>query len=86
MRVQYPVHVLALDSDRQRIQCIALATPLPEPIGESEKVLLINRIQYGRHRLLHDFILQEAIPSGRCLPSALGMNTRRGGLARYAPV
>src|SRR5450830_1791336 len=56
--IQYPVHVLALDSDRQRIQCIVLATPLPEPIRESKKVLFINRIQYGDYRLLHDFILQ----------------------------
>ena len=28
----------------------------------------------------------EAMPSARCRPSALGMSTRRDGLARYAPV
>jgi len=75
---------LALDSDRQRIQCIVLATPLPEPIRESEKVLFINRIQYGDHRLLHDFILQRG-DSKRAL-SAIGLGYARGNVivVRYA--
>ncbi len=35
-----------------------LTAPLSEPIRESKKVLFVNRIQHGHHRLLYDFILQ----------------------------
>ncbi len=58
IRIEYPVHFLTLERDRQRIQRIVLATSRPEPIRESQKVLFIDRIQNGNDRLLYDLILQ----------------------------
>src|SRR6266481_3952241 len=79
--VEYPVHLLLGDPDRERIQRIVRATPGPEPIGETEKVLLVHRVQHLHHPL-EDLVLQGAIPSGRCRPSGFGMYTLREGLAR----
>lgn len=37
IRIQYPVQLLALERDRQRIQRIVLATSRPKPIREHAK-------------------------------------------------
>ena len=36
--VQYPVHLLAPDADRERIQRVMLSPAGPEPVGEADKV------------------------------------------------
>ena len=56
--IQYPVHVLALDSNRQSVQRIVLAAPLAKSIRESKEVRLMDVVQYGHHRLLNHFVLQ----------------------------
>ena len=45
-----------------------LATPSAEAIGESEKVLFLDRAQHGDNRLLHDLVLQRC-HSERSLPT-----------------
>src|SRR5258708_20189285 len=65
--VEYPVHLLLGDPDRERIQRIVRATPGPEPIGETGKVLLVHRVQHLHHRTLEDLVLQRG-DTGRPLP------------------
>ena len=55
--VQYPAHRATLDSHRQRIQCIMLATPGTEPVRESEEIDLVDCAQYLHHGLLHNLVL-----------------------------
>ena len=45
-----------------------LATPSAEAIGESEKVLFLDRAQHGDNRLLHDLVLQRC-HAERSLPT-----------------
>ena len=56
--VEHPAHLLRNQSHRQCIQRLMRTAPWPEPVRESEKVLLID----GSYRLgdgsLHDLILQ----------------------------
>ncbi|KMY28612.1 hypothetical protein AA993_22495 [Pseudomonas putida] len=66
--IQYPVHLLTLERDRQRIQRIVLATSRPKPIRETQKVLFINRIQNGNDCLLYDLVLQRG-NAQRTLPA-----------------
>ncbi len=66
--VQYPVHLRAFDSDRQRIQRVVLAAPRPEPIREPEEVLLVDRVQHLDERPLDDLILQRR-NAERALPA-----------------
>ncbi|MNF85964.1 hypothetical protein D3C84_683840 [compost metagenome] len=68
IRIQYPVHLLTLQRDRQRIQRIVLATSRPKPIRESQKVLFIDRIQNGNDCLLYDLVLQRG-NAQRALPA-----------------
>src|ERR1035437_3029703 len=56
--VEYPVHLPLRDPDRQRIQRIVRATPGPEPVGQTEKVLLVYGGQHLYHRSLEDLVLQ----------------------------
>src|SRR5260370_10096547 len=62
-----PVHLPLLDPDRQRIQRIMLAAPRPEPIGETEKVLLVHGVQHLNHRPLDNLVLQRG-DAARPLP------------------
>src|SRR5260370_7497606 len=55
-----PVHLPLLDPDRQRIQRIMLAAPRPEPIGETEKVLLVHGVQPPHHRPLDNLVPHRA--------------------------
>ena len=56
--VEYPVHLPLGDPDRERIQRIVRATPRPEPIRETEEVLLVYGVQHLHHRTLEDLVLQ----------------------------
>ena len=38
--LEHPVHPLALDTDRQRIECVVGLAPWPEPVREAGEVLL----------------------------------------------
>ena len=42
----------------QSVQRIVLATPRPEPIGKPDEVLLVDRLQNCRDRLLDDLVLE----------------------------
>ena len=44
--VQDPVHGLALDRDRKRVQRIMLAAPRSEAVAEAEEVLLVDGVQH----------------------------------------
>jgi len=43
IRIEHPVHPLPHDAGVESIQRIMLATPRPEPIGETDEVLLVDR-------------------------------------------
>ena len=62
VRIQYPVCPAAFDPDVQRIECVVLAFASPKSIRESEEVLLVDRVQYGCYRLLHDLVFQRGDP------------------------
>ena len=74
----------ALDSNRE-LQRIVLSAPWSKSVREPEKILFVDRTQHRDDGLLHDLVLNGRDPNGRCRPSALGMYTRRDGVARYAP-
>ena len=85
--VQYPVHLLPHDPRRQSIQCIVGALVRPEAIREAYKVLLVDRLQDRRHRLLDDLIL-ERDDAQRSLPSVgfLYVDSPHGLRAVAAPM
>src|SRR5512144_79826 len=56
--VQYEAHLLAVDSDAQRIQRIMRAAPSPKSVRDAEKVFLVDRVQQRDHRPLDDLVLQ----------------------------
>ncbi len=58
VRVEHPVHLLPLDPDRERIQRIMRAAPRPEPVGETEEVHLVDRVQHLDDGPLDDLVLQ----------------------------
>ena len=58
IRIEHPVHLSPQDADVESVQRIVLATPRPEPIGEADEVLLVDRLQHRHDRLLDDLVLQ----------------------------
>ena len=62
VRVEHVVHLLARDPDRERVQRIMLRAPRPEPVRETEEVLLVDRVQHLDHRPLEDLVLQRGDP------------------------
>ena len=42
----------------ESVQRIVLAASRPEPVGEAQKILLVDGFQHRRDRLLDDFVLQ----------------------------
>ena len=66
--VQYPVHRLALDANRERVQRVVLSPSRPEPVGEADEVRLVDRIENLHHRALDDLVLQRRDPQ-RPLPA-----------------
>ena len=66
--VQYPVHRLAPDAPRERVQRVMLSPSGPEPVGEADKVLLVDRIENFNHGALDDLVFQRRDPQ-RPLPA-----------------
>jgi hypothetical protein len=66
--VQYPVHRPVPDADCERIQRVVLSPARPEPVGEADKVLLVDRIENLDHSALDDLVLQCRDPQ-RPLPA-----------------
>ncbi len=64
------VHPLLRERIRERIQRLMLAVPRPKPIRKAQKVLLVNRIEDGHHRLLDNLILQGRDPQRALAPVA----------------
>jgi hypothetical protein len=62
VRVEHPVHPLAFERDRERVQRIMRTPPRPEPIRETEEVLLVDCVQHLDHRPLDDLVLQRGDP------------------------
>src|SRR5712692_10955925 len=58
IRVEPPVHLSPVNPGMESVQRIVLATPRPEPVGEAEKVLLVDGLQNNHDRLLDDLVLQ----------------------------
>ena len=56
--IQYPVHTFSGDRHAQCIECVVLADTRPEAIAETEKVLLVDALQYLQHRLLDNLVFQ----------------------------
>src|ERR1700730_7447833 len=66
--VQYEAHLLAVDTDTERIQRIVCAAPWPEPVREPEEVFLVDRAQQRSHCPLDDLVLK-GCDRERALPS-----------------
>ena len=81
--VQYPVHRLALDADRERVQRIMLSPSGPKPVGEAEEVRLVDRIENLDHGALDNLILQRRDPQ-RPLPAIRFRDV--GTKARLCPI
>ena len=58
VRIEYPVHLLRLDADRERIQRLVGAAPRSKAIGEAEEVLLVDGVQHLDDRALDDLVFQ----------------------------
>ena len=56
--VNYPVHLCAVDSDRERIQRIVRAASGSESVREPEEVFLVDRVEHRDRRPLDDLVLQ----------------------------
>src|SRR5438128_3297002 len=76
--IEHPVHFLRHDADRERIKRLMRAATRPEPIGETEEVLFVDRVQYLDDGTLDDLVLQRGnterpLPPGR-LPDVRSAN------------
>src|SRR6266511_5407956 len=60
--VEHEVHLPARDPDSKRVQRIMLRAPRPEPVRETEEVLLVYGVQHLDHRPLKDLILKRSDP------------------------
>lgn len=56
--IQYPAHLVTLDSGRQRVQCMMLTAPGTKSIREPKEIFLIDHTQHLDDGLLHDLVLQ----------------------------
>ena len=56
--VQYPVHLAAVDANRQGVQRIVRAAPRPESMAEPKEVSLPDGVQYFHQRALDDLVFQ----------------------------
>ena len=77
--VQYPVHRPVPNPDRKRVQCIVLSPSRSEPVGEANKVLLVDRIENLHHSALDNLVFQRCDPQ-RPLPTPIFAH--RAGLSR----
>lgn len=55
--IQHPVHLLLRDPNRQRCQRIVLTSPLAQPVGEAEKIDLVDGIENLGGRPLDNLVL-----------------------------
>src|SRR5262249_16212349 len=58
IRIEHPVHSLPQVTDVESIQRIVLASSWPEPLGKPNEVLLVDRFQNRRDRLLDHLVLK----------------------------
>jgi len=58
IRIEHPVHPLPPDPDRERIQRMMRITPRPKPIGEAQKVHLVDGVEHLDDGPLDDLVLQ----------------------------
>ncbi len=72
--------LLRSDSHRQRVQRIMLASPRPESVGESQKILFVNLIQDHHHGPLDDFVFQRRDAHRPLPPVGFGDVHPPGGL------
>src|SRR5262245_15431357 len=64
IRIEHPVHPLPQDADVESIQRIMLASSWPKPVGKPDEVLLVDRLQNRRNRLLESSIrLRDVCPT-----------------------
>src|SRR6476661_895761 len=80
VRVEHPVHLLALQTDRQRVQRVVGATPVTKSVGKATEVRLVDRARTSTTAGWRILSSNAAMPSGRSRPSAFGMYTRLVGL------
>ena len=58
VRIEHPVHPPAQDSDGERVQRLVRIKPRPDPVGEAEKVRLIDGVQDLDEGLLKALVLR----------------------------
>jgi hypothetical protein len=58
IRIEDPLDIRAGDPKRQGIERVVLAALRTKTITEAEEISLVDLIQYGNHRSLHDFVFQ----------------------------
>jgi hypothetical protein len=58
IRVEHPVHLLAFDTYRERIERVMRTTPWPETIGEPSEVRLVDSAQHLDDGTLENLVLQ----------------------------
>src|ERR1700680_2166104 len=58
IQIEHPVPLSRQQSRIERVQRLMLASPGPEPIGESEKIRFIDSVQHFDRRALDDFVFQ----------------------------
>ena len=68
VRIEHPVHLLPLQSHRERIERLMGTAPRTEPVGIAFEVDLVNLIEDRHHGLLDDFVFQRR-DAQRALPS-----------------
>jgi hypothetical protein len=62
VRVKHPVHLLAFDSDHQRVKRVMRPAARPEPIREAEEVRLVDGVKHLDDGALDDLVLQRGDP------------------------
>jgi hypothetical protein len=58
IRVEYPVHPLPPDPNRQRVQRLMRAASRPKPIGKAQEIRLVDRVEHLDHSPLDNLVLQ----------------------------
>ena len=70
--IQHPAHLSPVKPHRQGIQRIVLAAFGAEPIGEPDKVRLVDSVQDSHHRSLDNLVLQRGDPERAQAPIRFG--------------
>ena len=58
VRIEHPAHLPPQDPGRERIQRLMRAASGPKPVGEAEKVRLVDGVQYLDDGALEELVLQ----------------------------